>query len=123
MKRGAKQGKSWCKKHEYDSLDKYGCKAPIKTTGKICWSSSGGRCLRELRKKKRRMKRRKNDSRIISSTIPNIAVLKEEECSKDTGFNIKHGDLIGKFNFINVPIKFKLQEKPKIAHETHDLIS
>ena len=123
-KRKAKQGKKWCKKNNYRSLEEYGCKAGIKTTGKICWESSGGRCLRALRQKKRRMKRRKNDSRIISSLIPNIAVLKEDECSENTGFNIKHGDLIGKFNFINVPIKFSVsQEKPKIAHETHDLIS
>lgn len=118
----AKQGKTWCKKNKYNSLDKYGCKAPIKTTGKICWSSSGGRCLRELRKKKRRMKRRKNDSRIISSTIPKIPVLKEDECSENTGFNIQHGDLIGTFNFINVPPKFNTQVKPEIGHETHGLI-
>ena len=70
------------------------------------------------------MKRRKNDSRIISSLIPNIAVLKEEECSENTGFNIKHGDLIGKFNFINIPLNYtNLQSKPEIAHESHDLIS
>ena len=118
----AKQGKTWCKKNKYNSLDKYGCKAPIKTTGKICWSSSGGRCLRELRKKKRRMKRRKNDSRIISSTISHIPVLKENDCREDIGFNIKHGELIGKFNFINVPIKLNIEPKPESPHDTHNLI-
>ena len=120
-KKKRKQGKTWCRKNRYRNLDESGCRAGIKTTGKICWQSSGGRCLRALRNKKRRMKRRKNDSRIISSVIPHIPVLKENECNEDLGFNIKHGDLIGKFNFINIPLNYtNLQSRPEIKkHEAH----
>jgi len=62
-----------------------------------------------------------HDSRIISSVIPHIPVLKENECNEDLGFNIKHGDLIGKFNFINIPLNYtNLQSRPEIKkHEAH----
>ena len=127
-KRSARQGKRWCNKNKYRSLEEYGCKAkPRYSKGsRVCWASSGGLCLREFRKKKRRMKRRKNDSRIISSIIPYIPVLKENECNEDVGFKIKHGDLIGKFNFINIPLQFTNQQygASEIAqkHEIHSSI-
>lgn len=124
-KRSARQGKRWCNKHKYNSVEKYGCKAkPRYTKGsRVCWESSGGKCSRALRKKRRRTRQKKNKTRIITSLIPNIPVLKQQDkCDGDQGFEIKHGDLIKDFTYLNVPIRFDYQRGPNKEHETHDLI-
>ena len=44
----------------------------------------------------------KNRSRSIFSYIDKIPVLKENECEQNTGFKLRHGNLLGNFKLLNV---------------------
>ena len=112
------------KKYQYRDTGKHGCNAKMQRIGRICWASSGGRCNREFKRRKWRMKNfpHKNNIKIKGSTVENIPILKENSCTDDnSGFKIKHGDIINDINLLNNPRRSFLYKEDS-PHTEHKVI-
>lgn len=90
--------------HDYDSIEKYGCKARHRSSPNVCWESAGHRCKRS-RNDRRRLNKNKKPWREGSNIIGDITTVKQESCSENAEFQIESGKIIDDFNLLNNPYK------------------
>jgi len=105
--------------YDYNSILKYGCDAPHRSSPNVCWESAGHRCKRG-RNDRRRLNRARNALKEGSNIDRGVSTFNEARCDNNSDFKIDTGSIINEFNLLNNPYK-TINYSSDAKHYSHNI--